>query len=316
MSHRRSSPLQMCLLGEDFSLPEARFAQIAVGDLPLQFGLPPEGVFVQSVARFGVIEPVVLLACAGVDPGSGERLLVNGRRRVWATRMLGLPHIPALIYDFEPRWHGQLELITSLLTVSLNALRRDNPLADLQAIAALRAKSASDQDIRQVTGMPLGRIRRREALARLQSGLLEALRAGRIGIRLAERCAGLPTALQTQLHERLQTCGRLSGRDLEQVREVRLQSAQTALTLAGFDDLLRGAAPVPEAMLAEIANVLSPSTARRVAAELPYEARFAAARPGLAQLHVFPEAGHVKSWNVSHVAYERYLINFLRPVAK
>jgi len=44
--------------------------------------------------------------------------------------------------------------------------------------------------------------------------------------------------------------------------------------------------------------------------------RFAAARPGLARLHVFPEAGHVKSWNVNHVAYDRYLARFLRPVAK
>jgi fermentation-respiration switch protein FrsA (DUF1100 family) len=43
--------------------------------------------------------------------------------------------------------------------------------------------------------------------------------------------------------------------------------------------------------------------------------RFARALPRLVQLHVVPDAGHVKSWNVDRRAYERYLTRFLRSVA-
>jgi hypothetical protein len=270
----KPKPQQLTLLGESFDLSKPHFGQVEIAALQMHDGLPPDATFVDSVARFGVVEPVVLVACAG------EVALVNGRRRVCAAQMTGLTRVPALTYTFAEAYSDRLTLIAATLTMLLNELRRDNPLADVHAIAQLRAKGATDRDITQLTGMPLSRIRRREKLTRLIPDLFQAWADGLLTVRLAETCAVLPNVTQAHLAMHLASTGELTWRDVSEAREARRQQSQGVLALAGLDASL-SAAGVTDCMpvtVGDIAAVISPTTARRIAAELPDEQRFDEAR--------------------------------------
>lgn len=101
---------------------------------------------------------------------------------------------------------------------------------------------------------------------------------------LAASERGLPTALVSVMEEITQERIDVNFSDLDQIAHARDFKVPILLFHGGDDNV------VP----------------------LSVSERFANALPDLVQLHVFPEAGHVKSWNVNHRAYDRFLTRFLR----
>ncbi len=70
-----------------------KFAYVSLSELPqILPGSYPDKAFIQSVEKFGVLQPIGLIES---DQGY---LVAFGRQRILATRKLGLISIPAQIY--------------------------------------------------------------------------------------------------------------------------------------------------------------------------------------------------------------------------
>ena len=203
--------------------PELAPEAVALADLPADaalLGPPPGAALVASIRRCGVLQPVLLLRSA-----AGRLLVADGRRRVKAARAAALATIPAQVAPDE----GSLHALLSLLT---HGTRRDNPAAELDAIERLLEAGASEQAIARETGLQRATIGRRLRLHRLEPGLRDAYRQGRLTTSVAEAAARLPTPAQARLAAQLAEQGTLREPDVAAERRVRQEAAVAALPLA------------------------------------------------------------------------------------
>jgi ParB/RepB/Spo0J family partition protein len=256
-------------MGQVVTLPAPREMLLELDALDVSDVIAPSREFVECVRRFGVVTPIV--AFEDRSPDTSKRLRVaDGRRRIAAAKQLGLRSIPATVYAVD-------SFVPDVMTMVLNEQRRDNPVADFNAIQRLQQRGATEREISEVTGMPLGRIRRRTKLAALHPELFDGLGHGVMSVSTTEACASLPTALQAELLARLREVGKLTMPDVREIKVARKTQAVAGLVLEGLGSLLLGAATAP-ATLAEIAAVLSTYTLQQLRAELPAEPRFDALR--------------------------------------
>jgi ParB/RepB/Spo0J family partition protein len=275
-------PGQLELLGEKVALPEPREDWLALETLRVSDVIAPAPAFVESVRRFGIITPIVVFddgrSGGGAGGGAGgcvdvRRLrVVDGRRRVAAARLAGLARVPAMVYATNG-------VMPDVITMVLNEQRRDNPVADFHAIQRLQQRGATEQQISEATGMPLGRIRRRMKLAALRPELFEAMEQNGLPVSVAETAAALSTAQQQSLVVALRASGKVTQTDVQAAKVARRAKATESLSLGardgGLGDVL--AAPAP-ATLPQIVAALSTDTLMRVLADLPMEPAFGAAR--------------------------------------
>jgi ParB/RepB/Spo0J family partition protein len=245
-------------LGEAIALPEPQERTLELGTLSVSDVITPSREFVACIQRFGILTPIVVF-----DDGTRLRV-VDGRRRVAAARSVGFESIPATVYQADG-------CIPDLITMVLNEQRRENPVADFNAIQRLQRRGATEREVCEVTGMSASRIRRRMRLAALHRDLFEGLGRGELTVAVAEACAALPTAQQAGLVARLHESGRLTMSDVRGVRTARKADTVSAMTLEGLGALLDAATPPS---LAEIAAALSTDTLQRVLDELPGTPRF------------------------------------------
>jgi ParB/RepB/Spo0J family partition protein len=208
-------------------MPTVLRAPMRVADLlPLsQDAIEPSRQLVASVRRYGVVTPVIL-----VDTGDGQgRRLVDGRRRVLAAKEAGLTHVEAVIYSFDRE--DARTFPAELLTLTLNELRRPNPVAEAEAIRRLLDRGAPLRDICRATGMSPARVKQRMRLLNLAAPLAQALSRGEITVGTAEAAAKLGSTEQRALADRLAERGKLTLEDVAEARSARRQSAQAALSL-------------------------------------------------------------------------------------
>jgi len=198
---------------------------MAIDQLPV---LPadPSPQLLRSVQRYGVVVPITVYRSK-----EGGWVVVDGRRRLSAARQAGLSTIPVRIL-------GEGGLLSPALSVALNAVRSNNPAAELEAIQKLTEAGLSEREIFQVTGMPVGTIRRRLKLLKLIPELTKAFRDGKVGPGVAEKAAMLPKATQEELYRIYQKKGRITMADLREV--------QTARRQAEISSLLEGLPEAPE----------------------------------------------------------------------
>jgi ParB/RepB/Spo0J family partition protein len=253
-------------LGEAIALPQPQETTLELGMLSVTDVITPSHELVACIQRFGVLTPIVVF-----DDGTRLRI-VDGRRRVAAARAAGYDSIPATVYQADG-------CIPDLITMVLNEQRRENPVADFNAIRRLQRRGATEREICEVTGMSASRIHRRMKLAALHRDLFEGLGRGELTVAVAEACAALPTAQQAGLVARLRESGRLTMSDVRGVRTARKADAVSAMTLEGLGALLDAATPPS---LAEIAAVLSTDTLQRMLDELSGAPRFDDARQTIA----------------------------------
>lgn len=206
---------QLTLIPDAPPAPEDLVVELlALADLPPDADLPgdaPATAFVDSIRRFGLLQPIVV-----VPNGAGYKIAA-GRRRTKAARAAGLSQIPAVIY---PPGYAMPQVIALIE----NQQRSRNIASDYLAIRKLADQGASESDIVAATGMPLGTIRARLRLSNLIPPLHEAFLAGCISATVADHASALSHDLQEQLAARLATAGKLTAHDIETVRHV----AQTA----------------------------------------------------------------------------------------
>ncbi len=216
--------------------PESYDGILFLDTVPAEYpGPKPDREFTESVQRFGVIEPVVVL----------KRLtqyrVADGRRRIMAAHAVGLDRVPARFYPMDG-------ISSPLLTLILNDRRSPNPVAEYHAIRDLMGQGAGESLIVQATGLPVARLRRRLKLGSLDASLLDALAAGRITVSVAEACAKLPPPIQAELVGALNANGKLTSHDVATARRARASQAAATLPADLFatesPDLFLGASPL------------------------------------------------------------------------
>src|SRR5579859_4603336 len=178
-----TAPVQAALLPA--ARPEILSLLIDLADLPTDDTIdsqPPERSLVESIVVFGIQQPITVMVKD--DPTKSvqvvEYVLIDGRRRVKAARAAGLTNIPARIVLGDI---GQtLTPGMQALSVQLNTVRRDNPLADLRnlldLVDALTAAGIPEEriekELARVTHMPRATIWRRMQLKLLLPEFLGA----------------------------------------------------------------------------------------------------------------------------------------------
>jgi ParB/RepB/Spo0J family partition protein len=188
---------------------------------------------VESVKNYGVLEPILL-----IESGGGY-VIAAGRKRIIAAKLAGLPLIPALVWPAG--WARE-----EVLALTENAVRYENPAADLAAIETLLADGATEEEISRATGMTRQTLKSRLRLQSLVPALRAALDAGKIKPSVAELAARLAPDLQTQLVAQLDETGRIKVKDVHAAREVQTTSAQGALDAGLFATPDADAVPVLE----------------------------------------------------------------------
>jgi ParB-like chromosome segregation protein Spo0J len=202
-------------------------AEVPTADLPEVFlGKRPDPAFVDSVRSCGILCPVLL---AADEDGNGYTVL-DGRRRVMAAHLVGLPTVPARCVTIDGTDHS------ALLGVVANRLRSPNPATELATLAPLLREFDLPSLARQL-GIPLTQLRKLAKLGGLCPPLRDALATGLIALGPAERAAGLPHTAQVALLAVLEANGRILARDVASVAEARKQDATTTLSfLDGVND--------------------------------------------------------------------------------
>lgn len=246
-------------LGEAVTLPKPHERIIDLGTLNVSDVIAPARELVASVQRFGVITPIVVF-----DDGTQLRV-ADGRRRVAAAKRAGYGSIPATVYKAD-------SFIPDLITMVLNEQRRENPVADFNAIQRLQRRGATERDISEMTGMSISRIRRRMKLAALHPDLFDSLGRGELTVSVAEVCAALSTTHQATLLKRLRENGKVTMSDVREIRTACKVDIVESMTLKGLSELLNTPSPPPS--LAEIAAILTTATLQRLLDELPGDPRF------------------------------------------
>lgn len=190
--------------------------------IPPEDGLPPSEKLIQSVRDEGVIEPLLL------NRINNRYKIISGRRRYRAAETTERESVPAVITRVSPAKRA-------VLTIKLNNLRADNFLADVDALQVLIDKKFDEKQIDELTGLLPQERERRMRLQLADKRLVEALRAGRASLSLAETIAKLPPTQQARVLDKLNEKERLRMSDVHEVKEARTRAAVAALPQGLFN---------------------------------------------------------------------------------
>jgi|GEM_PF-4775864 len=213
------SEQQLQLLPEQPVSPEIR--QVSVKELPEQLpGSEPGKAFIQSVEKFGILQPVGL-----IESNFGYHVAF-GRRRIKAARLLELDSIPAHIYpaDWTP---------TEVLTLVENQQRRDNLAAKLEAIASLRLK-ATMNEICLAVGVTKTELR---SAIRLIDGLIPELRLALAEGRMTASTAQKAVRLAPEQQQTLAEFETIKGKDVEHLLRVNSSASFGKLPDSLFEEV-------------------------------------------------------------------------------
>ena len=163
-------PERLLTLGNMEMVPLDRFPEDALLEGP-----PPSPALIESIRRWGVLEPVLVRAVGGALEHGNPRTLVSGRRRLKALRLLhaeyqervrriaaAAPADTVLNDETVPGYRAVYERMrdfarvpcrvvsdpegvvgdgrTEALLLTANAVRADNPQADFRALSLLLAR--------------------------------------------------------------------------------------------------------------------------------------------------------------------------------
>ena len=190
--------------------PQVTNCAIPVDRLPPNealIGDPPDNDFLDSIARHGVIEPIIV-----IDHGSRFEVM-GGRRRIKACRIVGIEQIAARVYPA----HYTAE---EVLVIMLNEQRRKNVASDFVSVRSLFQKGATEKEITAATGMPAAKIRSLLRLNNLIPDLMDAFLGGTIATSTAQKLARLSHEIQQDAADQLEEDGKLTGADVERLRRV------------------------------------------------------------------------------------------------
>lgn len=181
--------------------------------------------FVRSVAGFGVLAPI---AISTTTNAAGLYHIIDGKRRVAALRELGVEEVETLAFDLPVE---QAEVATLIL----NDQRSANLAAEVQALMKLRDRGFDEKQIATAMSVPIGKIRKKMKVLGLIPDLLDLLFIGQLQASIALLVCTWPPARQDHVLQRLRERGKLTMRDIADLREAARTSAQDAIE--GLQDM-------------------------------------------------------------------------------
>lgn len=220
------------LLPDD--MPEGEYCELPVDALLIGSGQPVDPSLVQSIKRFGLLQPIITM------PSGGAIQVIDGRRRLLATRALGWETIPA--YSLPA---GSVN--PHVVQLASHVLRSRNRAAEIDAIEALLKEGASDETIVAATGLLKQEIRALLPLTNLPPTLRSALREGKIAASVATEAAKVSAQAQRRLEDVLAEKGRISASDVKEQRQARTQAAARTLDLGSLASSVPDYEPPPPA---------------------------------------------------------------------
>ncbi|NJM68152.1 MAG: ParB N-terminal domain-containing protein [Acaryochloris sp. RU_4_1] len=210
---------QLNLIPEKVATPKYR--KVFVEELPQDLlGSLPSKSFIESVRRFGVIEPVGL-----IENGS-MYTIAYGRRRIKAARQLKLISIPAMIYPLG--WTP-----AEVLALIENQHRSENVVAKLEAIDTLR-REATPEEICHAIG--INKIQLNQAVHLLDGlipALQDALRENRMAVSTAKKALKLEVDQQREVAQ----LPKIKANDVEQYLKAKVKSNVESLPDSLFGDV-------------------------------------------------------------------------------
>jgi ParB-like chromosome segregation protein Spo0J len=215
------TPVQTTLLPDTMPRPRRQPVPVESIQAVTESGDTAPEALRESVRRFGVLFPVVLIeGGSGTRPnGRTHHLIADGRRRVLIARTQGMTTIPAILFP-----HDTPPAVVAALTLTTNASRSTNPLAEAQAVAALMREGRDEAAIAAALSLPPAYIARRARLSTLHTSARDALAAGQIPLSVAEAVSRLSATEQGEFGVHLLTHLR-ERRQAEPDRDVRYTAA-------------------------------------------------------------------------------------------
>ena len=192
----------------------------------------PDKEFLDSVNNFGVIYPVIL--CNTDD----EIVVIDGRRRIKAARRLQHETIPAIEY------YGLDPTDRSAWAIILNEQRSDNIISEYLYYSQL-VKEGDWDEIRKDYGfnkahvdkvLTLGNIKRLDLFKK-------AYETGNVSKSTLYSVAKLSEKRQKEAAELLIVNGKLTGKDIKDVKQTQLKEAVS--TMPSFDIAVPVGEPLP-----------------------------------------------------------------------
>jgi ParB family chromosome partitioning protein len=191
---------------------QSEYKEILIKDLPDFASVNPTPQMVNSVRKYGVLEPILLRG----------NTLVAGRRRLKAAKLAGLTTIPARVFpeDFSNK---------HILSLVENEQRRHNPLSDLHSVESLMNEGKDEKTITAETGITPQRIRKILGIRNLVPILRKAFEDGLIKYSVAAAASKKPKRIQEHLVDMLEDEGVLRLKDVQKVCKVERKSSVASL---------------------------------------------------------------------------------------
>jgi ParB-like chromosome segregation protein Spo0J len=213
-------------------MPKTRRARLQLSTLTGFEHAPPRRELVESIARLGLLQPVV-----AAESGESGYRVIEGRRRTKAIEQLAEdgrwpvpPTIDALVIDDGA---GYGETVRSGMVPALHAVRSASPVSELQAIEAILEaggeEAATVKRIAEQTGMPVQTVRRRLKLRALAPDVRAAFQSGPISVTVAEAAARLDTDQQEELERLAETGERITLRTVKDASRRRTREVAAEL---------------------------------------------------------------------------------------
>lgn len=183
----------------------------------------------ESIKEHGILQPLIVSKTIK-DLARGqevEYILITGHRRLAAAKMLGLPHVPAIIRDSTEQQKLEMALVENLQRTDLNALDRAKAFKRLSEEFDL-----THQEVAQKVGKSRELVTNTLRLLNLPQEVQDGLAVGKISEGHARTLAGIKS-LQSQkaLYQEILK-NNLNVRQIEQrVREISVKAHKRKIFL-------------------------------------------------------------------------------------
>lgn len=216
------------------------YSTIAVETLPEAYGPPPSKELVDSVAVYGVIQPLLV-----ANEEDGLRI-IDGNRRVMAARRTGQETVPALV--LEQIHEGDVEF--ARLVLQMNNLRSTNDYAEQDAFSSLAHQDGDLADsVAKSAGMSKASISKRARWDVAHTGLVSAFFAHKIAVTVMDAVSKLPADLQEQAWKRYANEGKLTTAAVKEIEDAAKEPPKPLTPVERYERALAAAEEAVGTML-------------------------------------------------------------------
>lgn len=167
-----------------------------------------------AIKAQGIVEPLIVR-----PSGGGNYELIAGERRLRASRLAKLEHVPVIVRDLDDRSALEMSLVENLLREDLNPIEEGNAFSRLNREFALTHEAIASR-----IGKSRTYVTNMIRLTELPPTILEMINAGALTAGQVRPLLALQSADEQIEQARLIANGKLSARDAEQLAAVHKRS--------------------------------------------------------------------------------------------